>query len=206
MTSCCEAKKHELTTMRAKHSRVLWAVLIINIIMFLVEGIFGWLAHSTSLLADALDMFGDALVYGFSLLVLTRSAKWQAMASLTKGIFMLAFGLGVLVEAIYKTFFSTIPDTTIMGIIGSLALIANIICFYLLYQYRDDNLNMSSTWLCSRNDLIANLGVLLAASFCYLLMSRWPDILVGSLIVVLFLRSAVKVLTQSLKAFRTSES
>jgi Co/Zn/Cd efflux system component len=182
--------------MRANHGRVLWIVLAINAMMFLVEGTAGLLAHSTSLLADALDMLGDALVYGFSLFVLARSAQWQAKAVLAKGAFMLAFGLAVLGEATYKAFIPVMPGVATMGIIGSLALAANLVCFGLLYRYRSDNLNMSSTWLCSRNDLIANMGVLLAAGGSYLLASRWPDILIGSIIAGLFIISAWKVLRQ----------
>jgi cation diffusion facilitator family transporter len=183
---------------------VLWIVLAINAVMFAVEGTAGLLAHSTALLADALDMLGDALVYGFSLFVLDRSARWQAGASLAKGAFMLAFGIGVLAEAVHKAFVPVMPNVETMGVIGTLALLANLVCFTLLYRHRADNLNMSSTWLCSRNDLIANAGVLMAAAASFLLVSRWPDILVGSLIAGLFLHSAIDVLRRSLKAWRTS--
>ena len=113
--------------MREHHGRVLWIVLAINAVMFLVEGYAGLLAHSTSLLADALDMLGDALVYGFSLFVLARSARWQAGAALAKGGFMLAFGLGVLGEATYKVFHPVMPAVATMGIIGGVALAANLV-------------------------------------------------------------------------------
>lgn len=203
MATCCEDKSCEITAIRERHGRVLWIVLAINASMFLVEGWAGLLAHSTSLLADALDMLGDALVYGFSLFVIARSARWQAGAALAKGGFMLAFGLGVLGEALYKAFHPVMPDVGTMGVIGGIALAANLVCFFLLYRHRDDNLNMSSTWLCSRNDLIANVGVLLAAGGSYLLVSRWPDIVVGAIIASLFLGSAFSVLRQSLRALRT---
>lgn len=200
MPDCCENKSCEITAMRANHGRVLWIVLIINAAMFLVEGLFGLMAHSTSLLADALDMLGDALVYGFSLFVLFRSAHWQARAALLKGAFMLAFGLGVLGEAAYKVVIPVMPLPVMMGVVGGVALAANLVCFLLLYRYRDDNLNMSSTWLCSRNDLIANVGVLFAAGAGYLWNSRWPDIVIGTLIAVVFLKSAVNVLQESTRA------
>ena len=203
MASCCEDKSCEINVMRERYGRVLWIVLAINAIMFVVEGWAGLSARSTSLLADALDMLGDALVYGFSLFVLARSARWQAGVALAKGGFMLAFGLGVLGEAVYKAFHPTTPGVQTMAVIGVLALAANLVCFFLLYRHRGDNLNMSSTWLCSRNDLIANVGVLLAAGGSYLLASRWPDILVGSIIAGLFLASALKVLRQSIEALRT---
>ena len=201
-TSCCEDKICEIATMRESHARVLWIVLAINALMFLVEGWSGLLAHSTSLLADALDMLGDALVYGFSLFVLARSARWQAGAALAKGGFMLAFGVGVLGEAFYKVVHPVMPNVETMGVIGGIALAANLICFLLLYRHRGDNLNMSSTWLCSRNDLIANVGVLFAAASSYLLVSRWPDIVVGVIIASLFLSSALKVLSQATREVR----
>jgi cation diffusion facilitator family transporter len=202
MASCCEDKSCELTALRASHGRVLWIVLIINAAMFLIEGTAGFLANSTSLLADALDMFGDALVYGFSLFVLARSARWQAGAALAKGAFMLVFGLGVLGEATYKVFHPIMPGVATMGVVGGLALAANLVCFGLLYRHRADNLNMSSTWLCSRNDLIANVGVLLAAGGSYFLASRWPDIIVGVIIAGLFLVSSLGVLRESINGLR----
>lgn len=200
MTSCCEDKACEVTALRESHGRVLWIVLGINTVMFVVEGAAGLLAHSTSLLADALDMLGDALVYAFSLFVLARSVRWQAGAALAKGGFMLAFGLAVLAEAAYKVFHPVMPSVETMGIIGTLALAANVVCFSLLYRHRADNLNMTSTWLCSRNDLIANVGVLVAAGAAYLVASRWPDIMVGCIIAALFLRSALSVLRDSARA------
>jgi cation diffusion facilitator family transporter len=203
MDHCCEDKRCELTVMEERHRGVLWLVLMINAAMFLVEGGAGVMAHSTSLLADALDMLGDALVYGFSLFVLARSARWQAGAALAKGGFMLAFGLGVLGEAAYKAFQPTMPGVETMGVIGGLALIANVVCFVLLYRSRSDNLNLRSTWLCSRNDLITNVGVLAAAGGSYMLLSHWPDILVGVVIATLFLSSALQVLWQARQALQT---
>lgn len=206
MASCCEDKSCEVTALRESHGRVLWIVLAINAVMFIVEGTAGLLARSTSLLADSLDMLGDALVYGFSLFVLARSSRWQASAALAKGLFMLAFGLGVLGEAAYKAFHPVMPGVATMGIVGALALAANLVCFSLLYRHRSDNLNMSSTWLCSRNDLIANASVLVAAGAAYLLASRWPDIAVGCIIAALFLRSAFSILRDSVRALSSNPS
>jgi cation diffusion facilitator family transporter len=199
MNDCCESKRCEVTALRERHARVLWIVLFVNAAMFIIEGTAGLVAHSTSLLADALDMFGDALVYGASLFVLARSIRWQAAAALTKGAFMLIFGLAVLFEAAMKIAYPIMPNIGLMGVVGGLALIANLGCFLLLYQHRGDNLNMSSTWLCSRNDLIANVGVLAAAAAGAFLGSRWPDILVGVLIAALFLRSAAHVILAALR-------
>jgi cation diffusion facilitator family transporter len=202
MADCCEEKTCEITAMRESHGRVLWIVLFINAVMFLVEGGAGLLAHSTSLLADALDMFGDALVYGFSLFVLARSARWQAGAALAKGGLMVVFGLGVLGEAVYKMRHPIMPGVETMGLIGGLALVANLVCFFMLYKHRSDNLNMRSTWLCSRNDLMANVGVLLAAAGSYLLASRWPDILVGMLIASVFLSTGWSVVRRAAREKR----
>ncbi len=197
MATCCEDKTCAMGAMRRSHGRLLWAMLAINATMFVVESGAGIRAHSTALLADALDMLGDALVYGFSLFVLRRSARWQAGAALVKGGFMLAFGLGVLWEAFYRAVDPTMPSVDTVGIIGGAALGANLICCFLLYRYRSDNLNLSSTWLCSRNDLMANIAVLLAAYASHRLVSPWPDIGVGTLIASLFLFSAAQVLRQA---------
>jgi cation diffusion facilitator family transporter len=202
MAGCCNDTSCEITAIRLQHGRILWIVLFINAAMFVVEGWTGLQAHSTSLLADALDMLGDALVYGFSLFVLARSARWQAGAAAAKGGLMLLFGLGVLGEALYKIWHPIMPGVETMGIIGTLALVANLVCFFLLYRHRRANLNMRSTWLCSRNDLIANVGVLIAAAGCYLLTSHWPDMLVGVMIASVFLHSAFDVLRPSLQALR----
>lgn len=197
MADCCEDKSCEIAALRDKHRRVLQIVLAVNAVMFAVEGISGWLAHSTSLLADSLDMFGDATVYAMSLYVLARSERAQGAVALVKGAIMLAFGIGVLVEAAWKSLHPVMPEAATMGVVGALALAANLLCFYLLYTHREDNVNMRSTWLCSRNDLIANTGVLLAAGASYALASRWPDILVGTLIAALFMSSALHVIRQA---------
>ena len=115
---------------------------------------------------------------------------------------MLVFGLAVLVEAAFKLFHPIMPSVETMGVVGAVALAANTVCFSLLYRHRGDNLNMSSTWLCSRNDLIANVGVLVAAGAAYIMASRWPDIIVGCIIAGLFLRSAFDVLRDSVRELR----
>jgi cation diffusion facilitator family transporter len=198
MDSCCETKSHEITTLRGEHRKVLIVVLLINAVLFMVEAGAGLLAQSTALLADSLDMLGDSLVYGFSLYVLWRSAEWKAMAALLKGAVMALFGIGVLIEAVYKMTAGVLPVAETMGIIGVLVLLGNGLCFVLLFRHRSDDLNMSSTWLCSRNDIIANLSVLLAAAGVRLFDSGWPDIIVGAIIAGLFLRSSFTVLSAAL--------
>jgi cation diffusion facilitator family transporter len=198
MDACCEAKEEELSTLRGKHKNVLTIVLVINAVLFFVEAAAGLLAHSTALLADSLDMLGDSLVYGFSLYVLWRSAEWKAVAAIVKGVVMAVFGVGVLTEAVYKMLAGVVPSAETMGIIGLLVLVGNAVCFFLLYRHRSDDLNMRSTWLCSRNDIIANLSVLAAAAGVKILDSGWPDILIGAAIAGLFLKSALTVLHESL--------
>lgn len=205
MASCCEDKSCEITALRDKHGRVLKIVLAVNAIMFLIEVTTGWLANSISLLADSLDMLGDATVYGMSIYALSQSSQKQAKVALVKGGFMLLLGLFVLADATYKLIYPVMPNVQVMGVVGALALAANLFCFVLLYTHREDNLNMSSTWLCSRNDLIANTGVLLAALAGYILISTWPDIIVGTLIASLFLKSSWSVSKQALHEMREPE-
>jgi cation diffusion facilitator family transporter len=197
MDSCCETKTEELNALRSRHKSVLVVVLIINVVLFLVEGAAGLLAKSTALLADSLDMLGDSLVYGFSLYVLWRSARWKAAAAVFKGAIMALFGIAVLLEAIYKTIAGVVPAGEVMGIIGLLVLLGNGFCFFLLYRHRSDDLNMRSTWLCSRNDIIANVAVLGAAGGVIIFNSQWPDVIVGVSIAALFLKSAFVVLRES---------
>jgi cation diffusion facilitator family transporter len=206
MDTCCEQKAEEIKTLRDEHRKVLVLVLVINAVLFVVEAVAGLLAHSTALLADSLDMLGDSLVYGFSLYVLWRSAEWKAIAAVAKGIVMALFGIGVLIEAIYKITAGVTPVAETMGIIGLLVLIGNGICFLLLFRHRSDDLNMRSTWLCSRNDIIANLSVLLAAAGVGLMNSGWPDILVGAAIAGLFLRSALTVLGEAVSEIHKAKS
>ena len=206
MDGCCETKADELTVLRGEYRNVLVTVLVINAVLFVVEAAAGLLANSTALLADSLDMLGDSLVYGFSLYVLWRSAAWKAKAALLKGAIMAVFGLGVLLEVIYKTISGIVPSAETMGIIGALVLLGNGICFLLLFRYRSDDLNMRSTWLCSRNDIIANVSVLAAAVGVKMFDASWPDIVVGATIAALFLKSALTVLRESFGELRILKS
>lgn len=197
MNACCEQKAEELTALRDEHKKILTIVLVINAVLFIVEATAGLLAHSTALLADSLDMLGDSLVYGFSLYVLWRSAAWKAKAALLKGAIMAVFGTGVLIQSIYKAIAGAVPVAETMGVIGLLVLLGNGFCFFLLYRFRSDDLNMRSTWLCSRNDIIANVAVLGAAGAVIIFNSHWPDLIVGVSIAALFLKSAFTVLGES---------
>jgi len=197
MDDCCEAKGSELAALRSRQGRVLASVLAINAAMFCVEFGAGLFAGSTALLADSLDMLGDSLVYGFSLYVLHRSLAWRARAALAKGVIMAGFGVGVLLDALVRVRAGVPPLAPVMLGIGTLALAANTSCFLLLWRHRADDLNLRSTWLCSRNDLIANGAVLVAAGFVVWTRSIWPDVIVGLGIAGLFLRTAVSVIRAS---------
>jgi cation diffusion facilitator family transporter len=199
MADCCDDKSCELEKLAgdADQRRVLTVVLALNATMFAVEFGAGLAAGSVSLMADSVDMLGDALVYGLSLYALARGARWKAGAALAKGGFILLFGLGVLIEVALKLTNGVPPSSAIMLGFGGLALVANLTCLGLLWRYRTRDVNMSSTFECSRNDVIANVGVLVAAGGVAIFHAPWPDILVGAAIAAVFLRSAVRVIGQS---------
>ena len=173
---------------------VLTFVLAVNVAMFVVEFGAGLMARSTALLADSVDMLGDAIVYGFSLYVVARGPQWQARAALLKGAVMAAFGAGILIQVVTKLVMAATPREGLMGGIGALALVANVVCLAMLWRRRADDINMRSAWLCSRNDVVANVAVLVAAGGVAVTGSGWPDIAVGLLIAALFLRSSFGVI------------
>ncbi len=200
MTDCCQDKARELNSGEAAFGRVLWVVLAINGIMFAVEFGAGILAGSTALLADSLDMLGDAAVYSVSLYALGRSDTWRAGAALLKGGLMAAFGLGVLGQLVWHWLAGTVPAAALMSGFGLAALAANLVCAALLLRHRRGDVNMRSTWLCSRNDVLANLGVLAAAGLVALTGRPWPDQVVGLIIALLFLRSALQVIRDAMRS------
>jgi Co/Zn/Cd efflux system component len=197
MKECCEIRD-----IPRRQRRVLQIVLAINLAMFLAELVAGLLAHSTALLADSVDMLGDALVYGFSLFVVARGAVWSARAALGKGLVMAVFGAGVLREVALKIVREIVPTADVMGGVGLVALAANAICLTLLSRRRADDINMRSAWLCSRNDVIANIAVLVAAAGVALTAAAWPDILIGLTIAALFGHSAIGVIRAAARALR----
>lgn len=197
MKDCCEHKSAELELLRDRQLGVLKVVLFVNAVMFLVEVVAGILARSSALTADSLDMFGDATVYAFSIYVISKGPVWKARAARLKAGIMILFGVAVLSEAGIKLFTSIVPESRTMGGIGALALAANLFCLYLLFRHREDDINMKSTWICSRNDIIANVGVLLASAAVFYTQSNIPDVVVGGIIAGLFLASAVGILREA---------
>lgn len=193
MDDCCIDKTCAIERLRERQTATLRLVLLVNAAMFVVELVSGLLAGSLALLADSLDMLGDALVYGFSLYVVARGPLWKSRAAVAKAAVMGLFGAFVFGQLVYKLIFPQLPTVETMGGVGVLALVANGVCFALLWRHRAEDINMRSVWLCSRNDLIANVSVLFAALAVWLTLSPWPDIVVGALICGVFLRSAFLV-------------
>lgn len=181
-----------------RYRKILWAALIINLAMFAVELGAGFKSGSTSLLADAIDFFGDAANYGVSLAVLSAGVVLRSRAALVKGACMIGFGLFVLARAAWMFSHGGTPEALTMGSIGLLALIANVAVAAMLYAWREGDANMRSVWLCSRNDAIGNIAVMLAAVGVVGFGSAWPDLVVASGMAVLALLGGWSVIRQAL--------
>ena len=199
---CCQKKSCELEKLTKRQSKVLWTVLVINAVMFAVELLSGIWSNSLALTGDSLDMLGDAIAYSSSLYVINMGRKAHALSAMLKGSIMFLGAVAVFARAVYQLALSTPPELKVMSSISILALCANLLCLYLLTQHRNDNINMSSVWLCSRNDIIANTSVLLATGLVYLTGSSLPDIVVGILLTFIFAKSAGVVLSQSWQHLR----
>lgn len=198
MSGCCFDSpdgRHDAPDPRFR--RVLWTVLAINATMFAVEMVSGLFAHSTSLQADALDFLGDSASYALTLMVLSMSMRWRSGAALVKGATMGLFGLWVVGQAMWNLYYGTLPGAFVMGSIGFLALIANVASAALLYAFRSGNANMRSVWLCSRNDAIGNVAVIVAAGGVFSLGSAWPDLVVALVLAGLALSSSVLIIRQA---------
>lgn len=202
MSDCCQDKTCEVEALQKRQSAVLWVVLLINALMFGVEFVAGLAAGSVALVSDSLDMLGDALVYAFSLYAVAEGLRTKAFSALFKGLIMATFAVVAFGQAIYQILTPTVPSYEMIGSIGLLALAANTVCFILLWRHRGDDINMSSVWLCSRNDLIANTAVICAAVGVWLSNSAWPDIIIGLGLAALFARSAITVLTGATRELR----
>ncbi|KGQ17890.1 Cation diffusion facilitator family transporter [Lysobacter dokdonensis DS-58] len=176
--------------------RVLWIVLVINVVLFVGEFGVGWWADSSALQADSLDSLGDASVYVLSLMVIGGTLRQRTKAVFLKGGIQALFGLGVLMEVARSAWLGAEPRASYMAVAAAVALVGNLTCFVLLTRFRSDDMNMRSVWLCSRNDLVNNVGVIIAAVLVAWSQSPWPDLLVGTLVAMLFLRTAWTVLAQ----------
>jgi cation diffusion facilitator family transporter len=201
MTACgCE-----LDNTARLERKTLWALMAINASMFIVEAIAGWWAESTALIADSLDMFADASVYGLALYAVARSPRLQANAASASGILQIALGIGVLVEVVRRYLYGSEPVSALMIGIGAVALIANIVCLMLLAKHRQGGVHMRASWIFSTNDVIANIGVIISGGLVMYLGSRFPDLIIGAIISVVVLRGGFQILREA-KASNQAEA
>ena len=198
MSAHCCGHGHEHASASPAYRRILWAALAVNLAMFAVEIGAGLAAQSASLLADSLDFLGDAANYGIALFVLGMALQWRARAALIKAASMGIFGLWVAVTTIQHALAGTVPEAPVMGAVGALALAANLGVAVLLYRWRDGDSNMRSVWICTRNDAIGNVAVLLAAVGVFGSGAGWPDYVVAAIMSGLALTGAVQVTRQAL--------
>lgn len=192
MASCCSSSAQ--TTLDRQQRQLLWTVLVLNAIMFVVEFIAGWLADSSGLIADSLDMLADTMVYAISLYAVGKAIKYKANAALVNGSLQLLLALLVLVDVVQRVLLGSAPQANTMLIIAGLALVVNIACFALLYSHRNGDINIRASWICSRNDMLMNSGVIVSAVLVAQFNAAWPDLLIATIIAVVVLRSAIRII------------
>ncbi|MBL4618096.1 MAG: cation transporter [Robiginitomaculum sp.] len=196
MGANCGRDSHFDGTSR-QYKNALWAVIAINGTMFVVEMIGGAFSHSMALKADALDFLGDSLTYGLSLVAIGMSLRFRAVSAMIKGVSLAVLGIGVLAASLWSFFVDLVPDAPTMGWIGFLALLANVVSVLILIKFKDGDANVRSVWLCSRNDAIGNVAVIIAAGLVAATQSRYPDLVVAVFMSSLFLSSAWQILRQA---------
>lgn len=201
MADCCA-----VDAQNRQERRLLWVALGLNATMFIIEFAAGWLADSSGLLADSLDMLADALVYSLSLYAVGKAVSKKARAALLNGGLQMTLGLGVLASVAWRIWSGSAPSAGVMGFIAVLALVVNAACFLLLFQFRRGDVNMRASWICSRNDILANVGVLVAAGLVAWLDSPWPDLAIGTLIAVVVIHSAGRIIGEARQSLRTGEA
>ena len=194
--SCCGANVR-FEGLDPRYRRALWIVIAINAVMFVVEIAAGHIAGSQALQADALDFLGDTLTYGLSLAVIGRSIQTRSHAAMLKGVSLTLMGLWVFGSTLYHVLVLGVPRAEIMGVIGFMALAANVASVLLLMRYKDGDANVRSVWLCSRNDAIGNVAVMIAALGVWGTSTAWPDLMVAAIMASLFLWSSVQILSQA---------
>mgnify|MGYP003650266674 FL=1 len=185
--------------------RILWIIIAINAVMFFIETAGSYVSDSMALQADALDFLGDSLTYTITLIAIGHTLRWRASAAMFKGITLALMGSWVLGSTLYRVFVLGIPNEMIMGSVALLAFVANLTSALLLLKYRNGDSNVRSVWLCSRNDAIGNLAVMIAAGAVYGTQSQWPDLIVAFLMAVLFLHSATLIIRQALGELKTNQ-
>jgi Co/Zn/Cd efflux system component len=203
--SCCGANVR-FDGLDPRYIRVLWTVIAINAVMFVTEITAGHLAGSQALQADALDFLGDTLTYGLSLAVIGRPIATRARAAVLKGLSLTVMGLWVFGSTLYHVLVLGVPRAEIMGVIGILALAANLASVLLLMRYKDGDANVRSVWLCSRNDAVGNVAVMIAALGVWGTATAWPDLVVAGIMAGLFLSSSAQILVQAFRESREREA
>lgn len=183
--------------------KTLIVLISINAFMFASELVLGWIAQSTGLIADSLDMLADATVYGLSLYAVGKGILHQAKAAQVSGFLQIILGLGVLFEVFRRLLFGSEPQSTLIIVVGVAALLANIICLVLIYKHREGGVHMRASWIFSTNDVIANLGVIVSGVLVAIMGSRFPDLIVGTIISLIVVRGGIKIL-QDAKETRES--
>ncbi|MDV3514919.1 cation transporter [Stenotrophomonas sp. C1657] len=205
MGECCGCGKTlDVAAMQARHRRVLWIVLLINLATFLMMVGASWYSHSSSLLSGALDNLGDAATYLLSLLVVGAGVAAKARVALFKGVLILAAAVAVAAQIGWRLTHPQVPLFESMGLAALLNLAANGFCLWLLTPYRNDDVNLASAWECARNDIFEGVSVVLAAGLVALFGAGWPDLLVAIALLIVFLRSALRVLRIAMTELRAS--
>ncbi len=200
MTSCHDhCDSNEQPNVSAEYRKVLWICLVANAVMFVSQMIASYAAHSVSLLANSADFFSDAANYGISLYVLNLSLRQKAKASLFKGISLGFVGLWVAFETLYHALQPELPEPLIMAAISVVALVVNVGCAMLLYKYRGGDSNRESVWICSRNDAIGNIAVMIAAAGVFASGTIWPDIIVAAVLGWLAISGAIRIIKSAKK-------
>lgn len=196
--SCCDSSCSSTSGNNdPRWRRALWIALVVNASMFAVELYAGATADSRALMADALDFFGDAANYAISLAVAGMALAWRSRAALLKGATLLLLGLWVLGSSVYAAINGTLPHAETMGIIGGLALLANVGVALLLYSFRTGDANMRSVWICSRNDAIGNIAVVAAAVGVFGTGTAWPDLIVAAVLAGLGISGGIQIISQA---------
>ncbi|MGB5224125.1 MAG: cation transporter [Arenicellales bacterium] len=203
MSGCCD-DDCSIDVLRERQQGTLRIVLAVNAVMFLVILVAALYGSSTALLADSLDNLGDALTYGLSLFAVSRGVSTKAKVALFKGGLIFLAACAVAAQIVYKLFVPSIPIFEVMGVFSLLGLAANSLCLYLLWRHRHEDVNMSSVWECSRNDIASNLSVFVAAGAVWLTGSGWPDTVVALGLVWLFLRSSIRVISSAMLQLRAA--
>ncbi|HBH35900.1 MAG TPA: cation transporter [Gammaproteobacteria bacterium] len=201
MSGCCD-DNCAIDALRERQRGTLRMVLGINAGMFLVIVVAALYGKSTALLADSLDNLGDALTYGLSLYAVSRGAAAKVKVALFKGGLIFLAACAVIAQIAYKVFVPSVPIFEVMGAFSLLGLAANSLCLYLLWRHRHEDVNMSSVWECSRNDIASNLSVFVAAGAVWLTGSGWPDIVVALGLVWLLIRSSIRVVSSAMVELR----